>query len=87
MRVLAEGPFGGLTAEARGRPRIALIAGGAGITPIRTLLETIPGAPGDITLIYRASSPDDVLFRDELTELGRMRGAQLHYGVGPGRDL
>jgi predicted ferric reductase len=86
-RVLAEGPFGAFTAGARTKPRLALIAGGAGIAPIRTLLETIPGAPGDIALIYRASRPEEILFRDELDELGRIRDAQLHYCVGENRDL
>jgi predicted ferric reductase len=86
-RVLAEGPFGAFTAEARTTPRLALIAGGAGITPIRTLLESIPGAPGDIALIYRTSAADEVLFREELDELARKRGAQLHYCVGEDWDL
>jgi predicted ferric reductase len=87
-RVLAEGPFGGLTADAAGaRRRVALIAGGAGIAPIRALLETIPGARGDIALIYRASDPDEVLFRSELDELGQMRDAPVHYCVGANQDL
>ena len=33
-----------------------LIAGGAGITPLRALFETLPGGPGDLTLLYRASN-------------------------------
>ena len=54
-RVIAEGPFGGFTAAAR-RPAAAslLIAGGVGITPIRALLEDMPGGPEDITVVYRA---------------------------------
>jgi predicted ferric reductase len=86
-RVLAEGPFGAFTAEARSQPRLALIAGGAGITPIRTLLETMPGRPGDIALIYRASRAEEILFRHELDQLGRARGAELHYHVGENGDL
>ena len=53
-RVIVEGPFGGLTSAARRRPRVALIAGGVGITPIRALLEDMPGEPGTIAVIYRA---------------------------------
>ena len=41
-----------------------LIAGGVGITPLRALFETLPAAPGDLTLIYRASSMRDVVFRE-----------------------
>ena len=81
-RVIVEGPGGALTSEARRRPRVALIAGGVGIAPIRALLEDTPGAPGEIALIYRARAPEEVLFRAELEELGRRRGADLHYVLG-----
>ena len=37
-RVIAEGPFGALTSDARRSPSVALIAGGVGFTPIRALL-------------------------------------------------
>jgi predicted ferric reductase len=81
-RVIAEGPFGTFTAAARRRPRVALIAGGVGITPIRALLEEMPGGPGDIVVVYRAPSADGFILRAELDELGRRRGAQLHYVLG-----
>jgi predicted ferric reductase len=81
-RVIAEGPCGGFTSAARRRPRVALIAGGVGITPVRALLEDMPGEPGDIAVIYRAASAGDVLFRDELDDLARRRGAELHYVLG-----
>ena len=84
-RVIAEGPFGTFTSASRRRPRVALIAGGVGITPIRALLEEMPGAPGDITVVYRAIRPDDVILRDELDELARRRGAEVHYVIGDHR--
>jgi ferredoxin-NADP reductase len=77
-----EGPCGGLTNAARRRPRVALIAGGVGIAPLRALLEDMPCEPGTIAVIYRAASEDDVLFREELDELSRRRGADLHYVLG-----
>jgi len=85
-RVIAEGPFGGFTTAARRRPRVALIAGGVGITPIRALLEDMPGGHGDIAVVYRALRPEDVILRAELDELARRRGAELHYVVGDHRD-
>jgi predicted ferric reductase len=81
-RVIAEGPFGSFTTAARRRPRVALIAGGVGITPIRALLEDMPGGPGDIAVVYRALRAEEVILRDELDELARRRGAELHYVVG-----
>ena len=53
-RVIAEGPFGRSPPRRGGAPRVALIAGGVGITPIRALLEDMPGGPGDIAVVYRA---------------------------------
>ena len=85
-RVIAEGPFGASTTAARRRPRVALIAGGVGITPIRALLEDMPGEPGDITVVYRALAPEDVILRAELDELAGRRGAQVHYVVGDHRE-
>ena len=75
-RVIIEGPFGGFRAAGRG---VALIAGGVGITPIRALLEDLPG---DIVVVYRAAREEDVILRPELDELARRRGADLHYVLG-----
>ncbi len=87
--VIAEGPFGAFTAAARRRPRVALIAGGVGITPIRALLESMPGGPRDITVLYRALTAEDLILRDELDELAGSRGIELHYLIGSheGADL
>jgi predicted ferric reductase len=70
-RVIVEGPFGGFRPAGR---RVALIAGGVGITPIRALLEDLPR---DAVVVYRASREEDVILRDELDEL-----AHVHYVVG-----
>jgi predicted ferric reductase len=81
-RVFVEGPYGVLTGARRTRPRVTLIAGGIGIAPLRALLETLPANPGDLTLLYRASHPLDVVFREELEQLARHRGARVEFVVG-----
>jgi predicted ferric reductase len=82
-RVFAEGPYGTFTAARRTRRRAALIAGGIGITPLRALVESLPAAPGDVTLIYRAAYERDLAFRNELGALAERRGIQLHALIGP----
>jgi predicted ferric reductase len=82
-RVVTEGPFGAFTAHRRKRHRVLLIAAGVGVTPVRALFQTLPmSSPGDLTLIYRARSHEEVLFRHELEAIARSRQAQLHIVVG-----
>ncbi|MFJ4471289.1 ferric reductase-like transmembrane domain-containing protein [Streptomyces sp. NPDC089424] len=80
-RVWAEGPYGALTAQRRSRGKVLLVAGGVGITPMRALFETLPGAAGDITLLYRANSTQDLALWDELAKIANERGARLMYAV------
>ena len=82
-RVLAEGPSGAMTAARRTRPLVLLVAGGVGITPMRALFETIDADPGSLTLLYRASSPGDVVFREELEQIARERRAMILWLIGP----
>ncbi|MGV9565695.1 ferredoxin reductase family protein [Streptomyces sp. NPDC003480] len=80
-RVWAEGPYGALTADRRSRGKVLLVAGGVGITPMRALFETLPGAPGDLTLLYRANTTQDLALWDELAQIAEERGARLMYAV------
>jgi predicted ferric reductase len=80
-RVWAEGPYGAMTAARRSRGKVLLIAGGAGITPLRALFETLPGNPGDLTLLYRASKTEDLALWGELRQIAKTRGARLLYAV------
>jgi predicted ferric reductase len=81
--VWGEGPFGTFTAQRRTRRRALLIAGGSGIAPIRALLEDMPP---DTIVIYRASRPDELVFRAELEELAELRDAWVRYIVGSRHD-
>ncbi|WP_406509902.1 ferric reductase-like transmembrane domain-containing protein [Streptomyces sp. NBC_00212] len=77
-RVWAEGPYGGFTAARRTTTKTLLLGGGVGITPLRTLLESLPG---DITLIYWARRPEDLALRGELDALAAAGGARVLYSV------
>ncbi|MFC1435826.1 ferric reductase-like transmembrane domain-containing protein [Streptacidiphilus sp. N1-3] len=86
-RVLAEGPYGAFTADRRRSPKVLLLAGGVGITPLRALFETIPAAPGGLTLVYRASSAEDLVFGAELESIAAARGARLRFLLGPRSEV
>jgi predicted ferric reductase len=77
--VVAEGPFGVFTDAVRRRERVALIAGGIGITPVRALAEAMEG---DLVAVYRALREEDVVFRAELDRLARERDMTVHYVIG-----
>ena len=80
--VFAEGPYGILTSAHRTKERVVLIAAGIGIAPLRAILEDLPAGGGAVTLVYRASRPEDLVLRDEVDALARMRGTTVHYLVG-----
>jgi predicted ferric reductase len=94
-RVFAEGPYGAFTQVQRRREATLLIAGGVGVTPIRSLMEELTG-PSDhpatardrtaghpLTVLYRVSSMADAVLLNEMQALAAMRGARVH--VLPGR--
>jgi predicted ferric reductase len=87
-RVAIEGPYGRLHAGVRTRRKVTLLASGIGVTPLRAVLEELPQNPGDVTLVYRASRPDDLVLRAEIDHLAKARGARVFYVLGhrvPGR--
>jgi predicted ferric reductase len=86
-RVLAEGPYGALTAARRSGRRVLLIAGGIGITPLRALFESLPSGPDELTLLYRTSRDADVVLGDELAAIAEQRRARLHLITGHRSEL
>lgn len=80
-RVFAEGPYGSFTIDQRRGTATLLIAGGIGVTPIRSLLED-PALGGDVIVLYRVRSGADAVLIGELQNLARERGARLHVLTG-----
>lgn len=82
-RVWAEGPYGGLAAGAAGARGSLLIAGGVGITPLRSLFETLPG---DVVLLHRARRAADLVLRAELDAIAERPDRAVHYAAGDDPD-
>jgi predicted ferric reductase len=78
-RVWVEGPYGALTTLHRTKEGTLLIAGGVGITPIRSLLQELTGS---IVLLYRVRSEADAVLLSEVRDLAGPRGAQIHVLTG-----
>jgi predicted ferric reductase len=85
-RVAIEGPYGAFTVHARRRKKVALVAGGIGVTAIRAMLEDVPDGT-DPVVVLRVSNEDDLVLRDEVAELVRQRNGQLHELVGSRSDV
>ncbi|MDJ0334652.1 ferredoxin reductase family protein [Salinibacterium sp. G-O1] len=81
-RVSIEGPYGLFTDAARTSPKLAIIAAGIGVTPIRALLEHAQFAPGEATILLRAGSQDETYLWDEIVELAAAKGAACFVMVG-----
>jgi ferredoxin-NADP reductase len=82
--VFAEGPFGQFTADKASRPRILLIAGGAGIGPIRALAEELSRRGARPVVLYRARSQERLAL---LGELQRIPGVTVVPLVGSRSEL
>lgn len=68
-KVIIEGPLGRFTEKASKHNKYLLIAGGIGITPIRSLVESLTGKNKDTILIYGARTPEDAVFKTELEKI------------------
>jgi len=80
-KVAVEGPYGAFTRHAQRRPRALLVAGGIGVTALRSLLEDLPRGSAPVVLL-RASQPEDLVLSAEIRELVRLRRGTIHELVG-----
>lgn len=85
-RVIAEGPYGTFTADARRSNRVVLLAGGVGVTPIRAVLDDLPkNVQADV--LYRAPRPEALVLRKELDKIAASRpNVRVRYLVGSRHD-
>ncbi len=76
--ILVEGPFGKFI-ERPSNPKVLLIAGGIGITPIRPLAQEMAIDGFDVQLLYRAHDQGQVVFKKELDLIAAQHGVRVTY--------
>jgi predicted ferric reductase len=72
-RVWLDGPFGAFTPERFPFETLVLVAGGVGVTPMRSILATMRdrGDRRPVVLVYAASRPERAIWEAELARLER----------------
>jgi len=80
-KVVIEGPYGAFTRYAQYRKRALLVAGGIGVTALRSLLEDLPRNSAPV-VVLRATRAEDLVLAKEVAELVRYRHGRLHEVVG-----
>ena len=78
-QIVIDGPYGIFTKEIATKDKFLLIAGGIGITPLRSLTEQLASEGKDIVLISCNKTEKDVVFKEELDELSNEHGFPIHY--------
>lgn len=77
-----EGPYGMFTDAGRTAPKLAIAVAGIGITPVRAFLEDSTLAPGETTILLRASTTEETYLWDEISELAARKGAIVYTMIG-----
>jgi predicted ferric reductase len=78
--VCIDGPYGIMTAEPQEKAKYLFVAGGIGITPLRSLIEQL--SPNhDVILLYSNKNERDIIFKKELDEMAKNHHFQLHYVI------
>lgn len=77
--VKVTGPFGKFSLDPNIVRDLVLIAGGTGIAPIRSILQTLPikDLPIQIIFYFGINSLDDFLFKEELEKLRKLKNFKL----------
>ncbi len=85
-RVLLEGPYGAFTTYAKRHPRVAIVAGGVGVTAARALLEDL-GEHSEPFVLLRARTEADLPLVEEVRKLVEDRRGTLKVVTGTRREV
>jgi len=77
-KVLIDGPHGTFTLDRTYKNKLLMIAGGVGVTPIRSLFEQAIKDKMDTCVIYAARDKPQACLNDELSELAASCKAPMH---------
>jgi predicted ferric reductase len=78
--ILLDGPLGTFIQKKAKKDKYLFIAGGVGITPIRSLVEEIAPMKKDMVLLY-SNKTQEIIFKEELDKLSEQYTFPLHYIV------
>jgi predicted ferric reductase len=78
-RVILDGPLGLFIEETSQNDKLLFIAGGIGITPIRSMIGDIMRRKKNIIMIYAARTVDDIAFRKEFELFQAKQPFPIHY--------
>ncbi len=76
-QVLIDGPHGVYTEKLITKEKLLFIAGGIGITPIRSILESLGGGHPDKVLIYSNKTRAESVLADELITLSKQNNFKI----------
>ena len=77
MKVFIDGPYGIFTEKVLAREKVLLIAGGIGITPLRSLCEQLLMQNKEVVLLYGNRVEEEIVFRRELETLATQDNFKL----------
>lgn len=80
-KIILEGPYGRFIEDSAYKDEFLLIAGGIGITPLRSLVESLAAGGNDAVLLYSARTARDLVFRKELDRIAKDKNIKVHYFV------
>jgi predicted ferric reductase len=80
--VFIEGPYGAFTPKVVTSDHVVMLAGGIGVTPLRSIFEALPEGQHHITFLYREGDPAETVFREELLALAARHGAIVRFLEG-----
>lgn len=78
-KLFFDGPHGVFTTERFENKKLLLIAGGIGITPIRSMLEGLDAQAKNAIVLHAVKTPTDKPLAKELSAIARKTGAEIHY--------